>query len=147
MEVLEDFFVEMLKTITKPVYNWVIGTHNDDAMKQFITRMLLETKFRGHPEQYKIASHTQEGDGAAVWTTLSQNSLKWNLEQNFEDDSNKIHIQCRKNVKLIDETFKECLKSVSLVITSLLTSLHDTAVDGLNKGFKVASDKFEKIIN
>ena len=52
-----------------------------------------------------------------------------------------------KNVKLIDEDVKERLRSVSLVITSLLTSLHDTAMDGLNKGFKVASDKFEKIIN
>ena len=58
-----------------------------------------------------------------------------------------IYIQCRKNVKLIDEAFKEQLILVSLVITSLLTSLHDTAMDGLNKGFKVASDKFEKIIN
>ena len=26
-------------------------------------------------------------------------------------------------------------------------SLHDTEMDGLNKGFKVASDKFEKIID
>ena len=53
----------------------------------------------------------------------------------------------QKNFKLIDEAMKEFLRSVSLVITSLLTSLHDTAMDGLNKGFKVASDKFEKIIN
>ena len=53
----------------------------------------------------------------------------------------------QKNVKLIDEAMKEQLKSVSLVITSLLTSLHDTTMDGLNKGFKVSSDKFEEIIN
>ena len=106
--------------------------------------MLPETQFCGHPEEYRIASHAEEGDGAAVWTTLSQNSLKWNPEQNFEDDSNKIHIQCRMNVKLIVKAFKEWLKLVSLVITSLLTSLHNTAMDGLNKGFKVASDKFEK---
>ena len=79
--------------------------------------------------------------------TLSQNSLKWNPEQNFEDDSNKIHPQCRRNVKLIDEAFKEHLKSVSLVITSLLTSIHDTSMNGLNKGFKITTGKFEKIIN
>ena len=41
---------------------------------------------------------------------------------------------------------KEHLKSVSMVVTSLLTSLHDTTIEGLNKGFKVASDQFEKII-
>ena len=34
------FFVEMLKTIAKPVYNWVIGTDNDEVMKKFTTRML-----------------------------------------------------------------------------------------------------------
>ena len=37
------FFVEMLKTLAKPVYNWVIGTDNDDVMRHFTTRMLQET--------------------------------------------------------------------------------------------------------
>ena len=141
------FFVEILKTIAKPVYNWVIGTDNNDVMHRFTSRMLPETHFRGHPEEYRIVSHAQDRDGAAVWTILSQNSLIWNLEQNFKDDPNTIHVQCRKNVKLIDEALKERLKSVSLIITSLLTNLHDTAIDGLNKGFKVASDKFEKMLN
>ena len=31
--------------------------------------------------------------------------------------------------------------------TSVLTSLHDTSMEGMNKGFKIASDKFEKVIN
>ena len=82
-----------------------------------------------------------------MWTTLRQNSLKWNPEQNFEDDNDKVPLQCRKNVKLIDEAFKERLKSVSLVVTSLLTSLHDTSMEGMNNGFKIATDKFEKVIN
>ena len=29
------FFVEMLKTMAKPVYNWVIGTDNDKVMEKF----------------------------------------------------------------------------------------------------------------
>ena len=33
------FFVEMLKTIAKPVYNWVIGTDNDEVMKKFLHQM------------------------------------------------------------------------------------------------------------
>ena len=56
-------------------------------------------------------------------------------------------MQCRQNVKLINKAVEENLRSVSLVITSLLMSLHDTVMDGLNKGFKLASDKFEKIID
>ena len=56
-------------------------------------------------------------------------------------------MQCKTNIELVNEALKERLKSVSLVFTSLLTSLHNTAMDRLNKGFKVASDKFEKIIN
>ena len=39
------FFVEMLKTIAKPVYNWVIGTDNDKVMEKFTKRMLPETQF------------------------------------------------------------------------------------------------------
>ena len=49
-------------------------------------------------------------------------------------------------MKLIDHSFKERLKSVSLVVTSLLTSLHDTTIEGMNKGFRKATHDFEKII-
>ena len=126
----------MLKTIAKPVYNWVSGTDNDKVMEKFTKRMLPETQFRGHHEEYKIKSHTENGDDAAVQTTLSQNALKRNPEQNIEDNNdNKIHVQCQKNVKLIDEAFKERSKSVSLMITSLLTSLHETSTEGMKNGF------------
>ena len=65
------FFVEMLKTIMKPVYNWVIGTDNDKVMEKFTKRMLPDTQFQEHYEEYKIKSNAEEVDNAAVWTTLS----------------------------------------------------------------------------
>ena len=58
---------------------------------------------------------------------------------------NNIHLQCRKNIKPIDDALKERLKSVSVVITTLLTSLHDTTTENLNKGFKVATDNLDRI--
>ena len=73
--------------------------------------------------------------------------MMWNPEQNFENDKNNVHIQCRKNVKLVDDALKERLKSVSLVVTTLLTSLHDTTTENLNKGFKVATDNLDKLAN
>ena len=109
------------------------------------TRILPETQFCSNNEEYKIASHADEGDGAAVWHTLSQNTLKWNPEQNFGDDKNNIHAQCRKNVKLVDEVLKELLKFLSLVIITLLTSLHDTTMEGLKRGSKIATESFEKL--
>ena len=66
--------------------------------------MLPEMQLCGHPEEYKIASHAQDGDGAAIWMTLSQNSLKWNPEQNFEDDHNNIHIQCSQGTPIISHS-------------------------------------------
>ena len=80
-----------------------------------------------------------------MWQAMSKNTLQWNPEQNFGDDKNDIHVQCRKNVKLVDEVLKERLKSVSLIITTLLTSLHDTTTEGMNQGFKIAIESFEKI--
>ena len=71
--------------------------------------------------------------------------MVWNPEQTFENSDSKIHFQCRKNVKLVDDALKERLKSVSLVITTLLTSLHDTTTDYLNKGFKIATGRLDKI--
>ena len=80
-----------------------------------------------------------------MWQAMSKKTFKWNPEQNFGDDNNDIHVQCRKNVKLIDDLLKERLKSVSLVITSLLTSLRDTTTEGMNQGFKIAIENFERI--
>ena len=47
----------------------------------------------------------------------------------------------------MDDVLKERLQSVSLVVTTLLTSLHDTTTENLNKGFEVATDSLEKITN
>ena len=135
----------MVKTIAKPIYNWMISTDNDPVMEKFTNRMLPETQFRGHHDEHKISSHAQQGDGATVWQTMSRKSMAWNPEQNFENPDNKVHFQCRKNVKLIDDALKERLKSVSLVVTTLLTSLHDTTTENLNKGFKVATDKLDSL--
>ena len=76
---------------------------------------------------------------------MSRQTMRWNPEQNFEDYKYQIHLQCRKNVKLIDDVLKERLQSVSLVITTLLTSLHDTTTENLNRGFKVAVESLETI--
>ena len=42
---------------------------------------------------------------------------------------------------------KEKLKSINHVLTTLLTSLHDTTTDNMNNGFKSAMENFEKITN
>ena len=47
----------------------------------------------------------------------------------------------------MDDVLKVRLQSVSLVVTKFLTSLHDTTIENLNRGFKVAIDSLEKITN
>ena len=142
---LGGFLVEIVKTLAKPIYNWVIHTDNDPVMEKFTNRMLPETQFRGHHDEHKILSHAQQGNGAAVWQAMSKKTFQWNPKQNFGDDNNDIHVQCRKNVKLIDDLLMERLKSVSLVITTLLTSLHDTTIKGMNQAFKIAGETFKRI--
>ena len=109
--------------------------------------MLPVTQYRGHHDELAISAHAIQGNGEEVWRTMSKQTMRWNLEQNFEDDKNQVHLQCRKNVKLINDVLKERLQLVSLVITTLLISLHDTTTENLNKGFKVATDNLEKITN
>ena len=74
----------MVKTIAKPIYNWMISTDNDPVMEKFTNRILPETQFRGHHDEHKISSHAQLGDAATVWQTMSRKSMAWNPEQNFE---------------------------------------------------------------
>ena len=69
------FLVEMVKTITKPIYNWMISTDNDPVMEKFTNRILPETQFRGHHDEHKISSHAQQGDAATVWQTMSRKSM------------------------------------------------------------------------
>ena len=45
----------------------------------------------------------------------------------------------------MDNVLKERLQSVSLVITTLLTSLHDTTIEILNEVFKVSAEGLETI--
>ena len=73
--------------------------------------------------------------------------MMWNPEQNFGNDKNHAHLQCRKNFNLVDDALKERLKSVNLVVTTLQTSLYDTTTENLNKGFKVATDSLGKAAN
>ena len=42
---LGGFLVEMVKTLAKPIYNWVINTDNDPVMEKFTNRMLPEMQF------------------------------------------------------------------------------------------------------
>merc|ERR1712215_300568 len=45
----------------------------------------------------------------------------------------------------IDKTISKRLKDISLVITTLSTSLHDTMVEGMNEGFKTASESLKDL--
>ena len=67
--------VEMVKTIAKPIYNWMISTDNDPVMEKFTNCMLPETQFRGHHNEHKISSYGQQGDGATFWHAMSRNSM------------------------------------------------------------------------
>ena len=61
------FLVEMVKTLAKTIYNWVINTDNDPFMEKFTNRMLPETQFWRHHDEHKIWSIAQQEDGAAMW--------------------------------------------------------------------------------
>ena len=37
------FLIEMVKTLAKPIYNWVIDTDNDPVMEKFTNGKLPET--------------------------------------------------------------------------------------------------------
>ena len=58
--------MEMVKTIAKPIFNWVISTNNDAVMEKFTNRMLPETQYRGHHDKLAIAAHARQGNREEV---------------------------------------------------------------------------------
>merc|ERR1712121_592814 len=85
------------------------------------------------------------GHGAKAWETLASSSRTWNPRSNYKKDQSEIHLECRRNIPIIDKNIVSRLKSVSLMVTSLMTSLHDTTIMDLNHGFKEASRHFKNI--
>merc|ERR1712121_481897 len=78
--------------------------------------------------------------------TMNYNSEAWNPRSSWthlKDRSQSEKLIFKKDIPTIlaiDKTISRRLKDVSLVITTLSTSLHDTTVEGMNKGFKSASE-------
>merc|ERR1712215_81530 len=64
------------------------------------------------------------------------------MGNHLKDRSEAEKRTCKKyipTILAIDKTISKRLKDISLVITTLSTSLHDTMVEGMNNGFKTAS--------
>ena len=120
-----------LKTLAKPVFHYFIKSDNDKAMTKFTHRLLPETGFKGSSNALVISKAARQGDGERVWSTIAENSQTWNPRSNFKNDKyhqNNIHLECRRNIPIIDKNLVNRLKSVSLMLTSLMTSLHDTTI-------------------
>merc|ERR1712002_569549 len=137
-----------LKTLAKPVFHYFVKNDNNNAMTKFTHRMLPETNLKHSPNALMISRNAREGHGEKVWEALASNSRKWNPRSNYKKDKfhqSEIHLECRKNIPIIDKNIVSRLKSVSLMMTSLMTSQHDTTILDLNHGFKEASRNFKNI--
>ena len=93
----------------------------------------------------------EDGDGARVWETMHRNSVSWNPRSSWTHLKNRPEAEKQAFAKYIptilaiDKTIAKRLKDVSLVITTLSTSLHDTMIDGMNKGFKTATESLKDL--
>ena len=137
-----------LKTLATPIFSYFIKSDNDHAMSKFTHRVLPETGFSGSSKAIEISRAAREGNGEEVWHRMSSNPRQWNPRSLYRNDrfhQSEIHRECRRNLPLYDRNLKNRLKEVSLLVTSLVTSLHDTTVADLNRGFKEATKNFDKI--
>ena len=138
-----------LKTLAQPVFHYLIHSNNDPVMEKFTTRFIPETSLQGSSNALMIQGAAEEGDGARVWETMQ--SEAWNPRSSWnhiKDRSQAEKIAFKKYIPTIlavDKTISKRLKDISLVITTLSTSLHDTMVEGMNKGFKTASGSLKDL--
>ena len=135
-----------LKTVARPIYHYFIQSDNDPAMEKFTNRFVPETNFQGASNAIVMQGAVEAGDGGRVWDTMNYNSEAWNPRSSWthiKDRSQSEKLAFKRDIPTIlaiDKTISRRLKDVSLVITTLSTSLHDTLVEGMNKGFKTASE-------
>ena len=135
-----------LKTVCQPIYHYLIRSDNDPVMKKFTSRFIPETNLQGSSNAIMMHGAAEEGDGSRVWETMHRNAQSWNPRSSWThilkrpDAEKKAFAKFIPAILAIDKTISKRLKDVSLVVTTLSTSLHDTMVDGMNKGFKTASE-------
>ena len=140
-----------LKTLAQPVFHYLIHSNNDPVMEKFTTRFIPETSLQGSSNALMMQGAAEEGDGARVWETMHRNSEAWNPRSSWnhlKDRSQAEKLAFKKYIPTIlavDKTISKRLKDISLVITTLSTSLHDTMVEGMNKGFKTASESLRDL--
>ena len=140
-----------LKTVAQPVYHYLIQSNNDPVMEKFTNRFVPETSLQGSSNAIMMQGAAEEGDGARVWDTMHHNSEAWNPRSSWthlKDRSQAEKLAFKKyipTILAIDKTISKRLKDISLVITTLSTSLHDTMVEGMNKGFKTASESLRDL--
>jgi len=140
-----------LKTVARPIYHYFIQSDNDPAMEKFTNRFVPETSFHGASNSVIMKGAIEAGDGGRVWDTMNYNSEEWNPRSSWthiKDRSPSEKNAFKKEIPAIlavDKTLSRRLKDISLVITTLSTSLHDTTVEGMNKGFESASDSLKNI--
>merc|ERR1712089_61282 len=138
-----------LKTLAQPVFHYLIHSNNDPVMEKFTTRFIPETSIQGSSNARMIQGAVEEGDGARVWETMQ--SEAWNPRSSWnhiKDRSQAEKIAFKKYIPTIlavDKMISKRLKDISLVITTLSTSLHDTMIEGMNKGFKTASGSLKDL--
>merc|ERR1712082_471850 len=115
------------------------------------TRFIPETSLQGSSNALRMQGAAEEGDGAMVWETMHRNSEVWNPRSSWnhlKDRSEAEKLAFKKyipTILAIDKTISRRLKDISLVITTLSTSLHDTMVEGMNEGFKTASESLKNL--
>ena len=135
-----------LKTVARPIYHYFIKSDNDPAMEKFTNRFVPETNFHGASNAIVMQGAVEAGDGGRVWDTMKYSSEAWNPRSSWthiKDRSQSEKLAFKRDIPTIlaiDKTITRRLKDVSLVITTLATSLHDTLVEGMNTGFKTASE-------
>merc|ERR1712101_33443 len=140
-----------LKTVAQPVYHYLINSNNDPVMEKFTNRFVPETSLQGTSNALMMQGAVEEGDGARVWETMHRNSEAWNPRiswNHLKDRSQAEKLAFKKyipTILAIDKTISKRLKDISLVITTLSTSLHDTMVEGMNEGFKTASESLKDL--
>ena len=134
-----------LKTVTRPIYHYFIKSDNDPAMEKFTNRFVPETSLHGASNAIIMEGAVEAGDGSRVWDTMRDSAEKWNPRSSWthiKDRSHSEKVAFKKEIPAIlaiDKTITRRLKDVSLVISTLATSLHDTLIEGMNVGFKTAS--------
>ena len=133
-------------TLVKPLFSHFIQRQERDTVRHWSHALLPYTGLHNSEKLPYILSRAERGDLRGLFNELHTHQQDWDPSSiRPEERVTQFHLECCRILPTIDQIFQERLKSVSLVLSTLQTSLSQQLRHTISTEFVKVKSELGKI--